>query len=120
MADILIRVPDSIRCCGECPCFYAEHPMRCQADTHRPKRTHGAPYAGKPDWCPAKELPPHGDLIDLSAKVDCQYYDEMYEEWSIRTVTVEDVLRGCLEKMPPVIVPASRQAEGFDGNNQTL
>lgn len=63
-------------------------------------------YGGHP--C---ELPPHGDLIDLSAKVDCQYYDEMYEEWSVRTVTVEDVLRGCLEKMPPVVIPASEGAK---------
>lgn len=69
MPDILIRISNSVQCCGECPCFYAEHPMHCQAI---PKRTYGAPYAGKPDWCPLHELPPHGDLIDLS-KVVLEY-----------------------------------------------
>ena len=57
----------------------------------------------------AIELPEHGDLIDLDAVVNCQYYDDMYEEWSIRTVTVRDVLYGCLEAMPPVVIPSNKE-----------
>ena len=64
-------------------------------------------YRERPESCPLVELPEHGELVDLDAVVDCQYYDDMYEEWSIRTVTVRDVLYGCLEAMPPVVIPAS-------------
>ena len=60
----------------------------------------------RPTWCPLVPVPPHGDLIDLSAKVNAQYYDDAYEEWSIKTVTVEDVLYGICEEMPPTIIYA--------------
>lgn len=57
-------------------------------------------------------VPEHGDLIDLNAPVEAQYYDEMTEEWSEITVTVEDVLYGCVvSEMPPVIIPADQAEE---------
>lgn len=55
----------------------------------------------------ATPVPPHGDLIDLKAPFEAQYYDDMTEEWIEKTVTVEDALYGCMvSDMPPVIIPA--------------
>ena len=59
--------------------------------------------------CPISKLPPHGDLIDLDARVDAQFYDEMYEEWSIRTVTIRDLLNSIVEEMPPVIIHSNKE-----------
>ena len=57
--------------------------------------------------CPLVPVPDHGDLIDLNAPFEAQYYDEMTEEWTEKTVTVEDVLYGCMvSDMPPVVIPA--------------
>ena len=64
------------------------------------------PYLTRDKKCPLVPVPPHGDLIDLSAKVNAQYYDDADEEWSIKTVTVEDILYGICEEMPPTIIPA--------------
>ena len=51
------------------------------------------PFDGRPDWCPLVEIPvPHGRLIDASHKVDMQFYDDEYEEYSMKTVTVEELL----------------------------
>ena len=53
-------------------------------------------------------VPPHGDLIDLKAPFNAQYYDEMTEEWLEKIVTVEDALYGCMvDEMPPTVIPAS-------------
>lgn len=53
----------------------------------------------------AQEIPPHGDLIDLKAPFEAQYYDEMTEEWIEQIVTVEEALYGCMvDKMPPIIL----------------
>lgn len=77
-------------------------------------------YEEQFERCPFKELrkqfgvvPPHGDLIDLKAPFDALYYDEMTEEWSEKTVAVDDVLYGCMvSSMPPVIIPADPAKEG--------
>ena len=64
-------------------------------------------YQKRPDDCPLVPVPPHGDLIDLKAPFEAQYYDDMSEEWIEKTVTVEDALYGCMvSDMPPVIIPA--------------
>ena len=39
-------------CCGKCPCFYAPHPMHCQAVPAEKKLKIARPYAERPDWCP--------------------------------------------------------------------
>lgn len=58
-------------------------------------------------------VPDHGDLIDLSAKIVAQYYDEMTEDWLEKEVTVEDVIYGCIvDEMPPTIIPADKEGEG--------
>ena len=72
-----------------------------------PPETDGkCPHEGRAPWCPLVSVPPHGDLVDMSARVDAQYFDEMTEEWSVKTVTVEDVLWGACEKIPPTIIEA--------------
>ena len=76
--------------CGLCPCFHAEHPMYCQAvKAHKDKRIiapYGAPI---PDWCPLIELPPHGDLVDLSNTV--------HQNDSMRRMTIDEQLRRTCE-----------------------
>ena len=76
--------------CGLCPCFHAEHPMHCQAvKAHKDKRIiapYGAPI---PDWCPLIELPPHGDLVDLS--------DMVRPNDSMRLMTIDEQLRRTCE-----------------------
>ena len=52
--------------------------------------------------------PSNADRIRAMSRVNAQYYDEMDEEWSIRTVTVEDVLYGVLEELPPTIIGGKR------------
>lgn len=86
---------DAVRCnlMPGVPAWWAEYD-KCVKE----KRLHSQ--------CPLVPVPPHGDLIDLSAKVNAQYYDDAYEEWSIKTVTVEDILYGICEEMPPIIIPA--------------
>jgi len=64
----------------------------------------------------AVTVPEHGDLIDLKSPFEAQYYDEMTEEWSEKTVTVEDVLYGCMvSEMPPVVIPADRADKEGEG-----
>ena len=66
---------------------------------------------GKPDFCPLVEIPEsHGRLIDASYKVDMPFYDDEYEEYSVRTVTVEELLLMADNEVPTVI-----EAEGSDG-----
>lgn len=48
----------------------------------------------------------HGDLIDISEKVNIEYYDDMNEEWSLMEGTVEIALFRCCEDFPKVIIEA--------------
>ncbi len=48
--EIYINPPPE--CCGKCPCFYAPHPMHCQAVPAEKKLKIARPYAERPDWCP--------------------------------------------------------------------
>ena len=66
----------------------------------------------KPEWCPLIEIPePHGRLIDASYKVDMPFYDDEYEEYSVRTVTAEELLMMADNEVPTVI-----EAEGSEDN----
>lgn len=62
--------------------------------------------------CPLVELPDHGDLVDESEKVDAQYYDDEFGEWSIKTKTVGEVLSEVCEAPPKIVIPAERSEEG--------
>ena len=65
------------------------------------------------DFCPLVEIPvPHGRLIDASYKVDMPFYDDEYEEHSMRTVTVEELLMMADNGVPTVI-----EAEGSDNHD---
>ena len=61
------------------------------------------------DSCPLIEIPAHGRLIDASYKVDMPFYDDEYEEHSMRTVTVEELLMMADNDVPTVI-----EAEGSE------
>ena len=64
------------------------------------------------DFCPLVEIPePHGRLIDASYKVDMPFYDDEYEEYSMRTVTVEELLMMADNEVPTVIEPEERRKD---------
>lgn len=69
---------------------------------------------------PIHELPPHGDLVDIRAILDIAMQYVPDDDGSCSKANAD--LRELLDEIEnaPVIVPASRQAESFDGNNQTL
>lgn len=63
----------------------------------------------------AVEVPtPHGPLIDASAKIEVEMYDE---EWSVKTMMVSDLLTSAAE-MPPTIIEAEAEEEHGEGYNQ--
>ena len=91
--------------CYECPCkkWVDDGCVGCWADD----KIHNA---SKPVDCPLIEISePHGRLIDASYKVDMPFYDDEYEEYSVRTVTVEELLMMADNGVPTVI-----EAEGSD------
>lgn len=91
--------------CYECPCkkWVDDGCAGCWADS----KIHNA---SKPIDCPLVEVEePHGRLIDASYKVDMPFYDDEYEEYSVRTVTVEELLMMADNGVPTVI-----EAEGSD------
>ena len=57
--------------------------------------------------CPLVEVPtPHGRLVDADAEVTAMYYDEMTEEWKLRTVRIIQVLADCVDDSIPTIIEA--------------
>lgn len=104
MADILIRMHMPTNCI-ECKIGYEDMGDYCSYlndDVGEFRK------ARRPD-CPLHELPKHGDLVDLDARVDAQFYDDMYEEWTIKTVSVRDLLHSIVEEMPPIVIAASKE-----------
>ena len=107
--SVLIKGMKMPEKCGSCDLFHVESPMHCTVV--KGHKTVGAPYGmTRPDWCPLIEIPePHGRLIDASYKVDMPFYDDEYEEYSVRTVTVEELLMMADNGLPTVI-----EAEGSE------
>ena len=67
--------------------------------------------ASKPVDCPLIEISePHGRLIDASYKVDMPFYDDEYEEHSVRTVTVEELLM-MADNGVPTVIEAEEESE---------
>ena len=60
------------------------------------------------DSCPLIPVPDHGRLIDTSAKVQTQLYDDQIEEWIDADMTVEEYLGYCFNEVP-TIIPASEE-----------
>lgn len=104
MSDILVKGAEMPESCAGC---FGNHNMFCVLAGGKTRLPDD--YLERPNACPSMELQPHGDLIDLSAKVSYKYYDTYNLEWSVRTVTVRDVLCKFLEEMPPVIIPANKE-----------
>lgn len=91
--------------CYECPCkkWVDDGCAGCWVDD----KIHNA---SKPVDCQLIEIPDtHGRLIDASYKVDMPFYDDEYEEYSVRTVTVEELLMMADNGVPTVI-----EAEGSE------
>ena len=63
-------------------------------------------------FCPLVEVPTHhGRLIDAEAVVIARYFDEMTEESGMKTMSVEDLLYGICDEMPPTIISADKDGE---------
>ena len=61
------------------------------------------------DWLPPI---PHGRLIDASAKIRVQIYDDMTEDYHMAEMTIDDLLcQGWVEANASTIIPASVESE---------
>ena len=59
--------------------------------------------------CPLVEVPtPHGRLIDADEIIEVQMFDEMYEEWTLKTMSVAEYLAFAAD-MPPTIIEAEEE-----------
>lgn len=66
----------------------------------------------RPDVCPLVEVPtPHGPLIDADEIIEVQMLDEMYEEWTLKTMSVAEYLAFAAD-MPPTIIDAEEEKHG--------
>lgn len=57
----------------------------------------------RPPFCPLVPVPEHGRLIDTSAKVQTQLYDDQIEDWIDADMTVEEYLGYCFNEVPTII-----------------
>lgn len=55
-------------------------------------------------------IPPHGPLIDANEIIEVQMLDEMYEEWTLKTMSVAEYLAFAAD-MPPTIIEAEEGEE---------
>lgn len=77
-----------------------------------PKKKNGAVLIIYPDGTAAFEdgvkynvvpVPDHGKLIDATAKVQTQLYDDEHEEWTDVEMTVDEYLGYCHNEVPTII-----------------
>ena len=55
-------------------------------------------------------VPDHGRLIDATAKVQTQLYDDGHEEWTGVEMTVDEYLGYCHNEVP-TIIPADKEKQ---------
>ena len=55
-----------------------------------------------------QSIPPHGRLIDADEIIEVQMFDEMYEEWTLKTMSVAEYLAFAAD-MPPTIIEAEKE-----------
>ena len=58
------------------------------------------------DKCPLIEVPPHGRLIDASEKITVPMYEENYEEWVERKMTIDELLYKDWDVKATTVIPA--------------
>ena len=62
-----------------------------------------------------KPLPKgHGDLIDVNRKITVSVYDEQYEEWGEKTLTVLEALNRWSDEgvtVKDVVIPADKEVQ---------
>ena len=63
----------------------------------------------------------HGDLIDVNRKITVPVYDEQYEEWGEKILTVREALNRWSDEgitVKDVVIPADKvESEDKDGND---
>ena len=57
-----------------------------------------------------QSIPPHGPLIDAEEVIEVQMIDEMYEEWTLKTMTVGEYLAFASD-VPTTIIEAEEGEE---------
>lgn len=66
---------------------------------------------GKTEGYDLIEVPtPHGRLIDADEIIEVQMFDEMYETWTLKTMSVAEYLAFAADT-PPTIIEAEEGAE---------
>lgn len=69
---------------------------------------------GRLEDCPLAPVPtPHGPLIDADEIIEVQMFDEMYDEWTLKTMSVAEYLAFAADTPPTVI-----EAEGGEPHEQ--
>lgn len=69
---------------------------------------HGGWHDGEKKVIP---VPDHGRLIDATAKVQTQLYDDEHEEWTDAEMTVDEYLGYCFNEVPTVIPATTKENE---------
>ena len=107
--SVLIKGMDMPSCCDGCS-FSDWHNLHqtvcCKMRDYEPCfADYSREYEEKrSNDCPLVEIQtPHGRLIDANYKVDMSFYDDEYEEHSMRTVTVEELLMMADNEVPTII-----------------
>lgn len=86
--SVLIRGMELPEKCGLCKIFRPEHPMRCAITGTAP----GAPYGmPRPEWCPLVEVD-SDNLIDANKTIHAQIYNDQYEEFINKSMTIAEFL----------------------------
>lgn len=64
--------------------------------------------SGRLHRCPLGDVPiPHGKLIDANTKLSWEMYDDKYQEWYIKSMTIADALDNYTDEgCPPAIIEA--------------
>lgn len=106
--SVLIKGMEMPKNCAECEFHQSGYPDWCDLSI-RARDIHNTEI--RQEWCPLVEVPtPHGQLIDADEIIEVQMFDEMYEEWTLKTMSVAEYLASAAD-MPPTIIKAEEGEE---------
>lgn len=109
--SVLIKGMGMPKNCFNCSTKIDPENRRCDIDRHIFEETLGKLTTRRDDDCPLVEVPtPHGPLIDADEIIEVQMLDEMYEEWTLKTMSVAEYLAFAADT-PPTIIEAEEGAE---------
>lgn len=111
--SVLIKGMKMPKSCRHCNLYRPYEPMTvvycgaCGRD-----HNYGEGEKSRPDWCPLVEVPAkHGNLIDSSQVMDVNMYDEQYEEWFLKSMTIANLLCDWCDNEAKTIIEAETNDE---------